>query len=79
MTNLHTIKAPSGKFIFVGMVPAALMVEQDATKSDVMGGRAYRRDNGTLATRRTRSFNTEAEALAYAAVAGFECKVPVKG
>ncbi len=68
--GLHICRAPSGRFAFVGSIPAALAEEIDATKGDVLGGRAYRRPDGSLAAPRFPSFGTLAEAEEYAQARG---------
>lgn len=67
ITTTHVMKYPSGKWGFVGRVPASLCYEQIATNTDIMGGRAYKRTNGDIVTNKVRSFDTESEAREFAA------------
>ena len=70
--GLHIIKAPSGRYTYVGTVPAALCGIVAASKSDVMGGRAYESVDGDLVTVRPLSFASYGEAWDTAIYAGFE-------
>jgi hypothetical protein len=66
----HVIKFPSGRWGYVGNVPANLGDVVPASTSDVMGGRAHRNAAGELVTIKLRSFPTEPEARAFAAAQG---------
>lgn len=70
--GLHILKNPTGTYTFVGSVPASLCEEVDATQSDVMGGRAYRADDGSLKTPKVPSFPSYEEARQFAREHGFE-------
>jgi len=69
--GLHVIKAPSGRYIFVGSVPRTLLGWREPTKSDVMGQRV---DFETGLAHYTLTFNTEQEAIDAAIKAGFEVR-----
>jgi hypothetical protein len=76
MRNLHIIRAPSGRFIFVGAVPACLAVEaSDADLIDTARHAGMGIARGIAAKRggfiRTLSWDTEADARAAAVAAGF--------
>ena len=70
--GLHIIKAPSGRFVYVGSIPAALCTIVPASKADVMGGRAYESVDGDMVTAKPRSFDSYGEAWDAAVYAGFE-------
>jgi hypothetical protein len=70
--GLHIIKAPSGRYVYVGAVPAALCAIVPASKADVIGGRAYESVDGDLVTARPLSFASYGEAWDAAIYAGFE-------
>ena len=61
MTNI--IQFPSGRFGFVGNLPAPLGDKVSATKEDVMAGRAWRDEDGTTVTIKFPSFTTREEAI----------------
>lgn len=65
----HVIQAPSGRFVFVGDIPAKLCTKVPATKGDVMGGRAFR-EGGELLTYKAPSYATREDAIAAAAGIG---------
>lgn len=64
--GVHIIKAPSGRFVFVGTLPTKLGDVIPATKSDALAGRAYVDDRGALVTVRFPAFDTVADAVAHA-------------
>lgn len=64
--GLHIIKFPSGRFGYVGSVPAALGTETPATRADVMGGRSHKNAKGDLVAWKFPVFDTEEEARAFA-------------
>jgi hypothetical protein len=70
--GLHIIKAPSGRYVYVGSVPAALCSIVPASKADVMGGRAYESADGDLVTAKPLSFASYGEAWDTAVSFGFE-------
>jgi hypothetical protein len=70
--GLHIIKAPSGRYVYAGSVPAALCSIVPASKSDVMGGRAYESPDGGWVTAKPLSFASYGEARDAAIYAGFE-------
>lgn len=72
--TVHIIRYPTGRFGFVGAVPIALMNTVDATRSDVMGGRAFWED-AVLKTQKGRSYANVADALGDArSVGALLCK-----
>jgi hypothetical protein len=73
--GLHLDHFPSGKWGYVGSVPAALTNIVPATKDDVMGGRAFKNDKDDLVAPRHMAFNSPIEALENARALGFEPKV----
>lgn len=72
--TLHVIQFPSGRYGFVGSVPKALGDIVPATRSDVMGGRAFRNEYGEIVTVKFPSFSTEDEARDFASYHGFYAK-----
>lgn len=64
--DLHIIKFPSNRFGYVGVIPTVLAKEVEAAKSDILGGRSHRSDNGKLMTWKFPSFETEKEARDFA-------------
>lgn len=72
MRNLgtHVLLCPSGRYTFVGSVPVELCDIRPATKSDVMGGRAYEDESGATVCARPRVFDTESAAREAAIAAG---------
>lgn len=68
--GLHITRTPAGTYGFVGSIPASIYHTVPATKGDVMGGRAFRGDDGQLMAPCVPSFPTEAEARAYAHAQG---------
>lgn len=70
--GLHIIDTPSGRYTYVGSVPPALCSIVPASKSDVMGGRAYESVDGDLVTARPLSFASYGEAWDTAVSFGFE-------
>lgn len=78
MIGVHLIDTPSGNWTFVGSVPYSLCEIRRATRSDVMGGRAFEK-GGLLWAPYVRSFKTREEALAFAEKQGVtDVKEPVK-
>jgi len=63
----HVIQFPSKRFGYVGSLPTVLAKQIPATESAVMGGRAFRDESGALVEWKFPSFDTEAEARAFAA------------
>lgn len=76
--GLHVLEPKTGVFIFVGSVPAALATLVPATTADVMAGRAMTAPNGAVVAPKFPSFPSAAEAVAFAAAAGFTAKLPVR-
>lgn len=64
--GLHIIQFPSGRYGFVGSIPAALGHEVPADKSAVMGGRAYRNAKGEIVELKFPTFASEQEARDFA-------------
>lgn len=65
--GLHVIQFPSGKFGYVGSIPAALGYEVPASRAAVMGCRAYRNAVGDIVEIKFPVFMTETAAHIYAA------------
>jgi hypothetical protein len=70
--GLHCHKFPSGKYGFVGSIPAALGSEVPASTAAVMGGRSFWNAKRELVELKFPVFATEAEAAAFARAKGFE-------
>lgn len=75
--DLHVISCPNG-YCFVGNIPVKLAQIVPATKSDVMGQRAFRDENGNLMTYRFPVFQTQQEAVDFAKSHSYEAKIPQK-
>lgn len=71
--GLHVIQYPTGRFGFVGNVPAALGQHVPATTADVTGGRAFEVD-GQILTIKFPSFDTRDDAIGFAQSLGFASK-----
>jgi hypothetical protein len=69
--GLHIIKFPSGRFGFVGSIPAALGYEVPASTAAVMGGRSYYNAAGELVEMKFPAFDTETAAREFANSKGF--------
>lgn len=65
--GLHIIQFPSKRWGFVGAIPTVLGIEVAASEEAVMGCRVHRNAAGELVEWRFPSFDTEAEARAFAA------------
>jgi hypothetical protein len=73
ITTLHVIKNPAGTYSYVGQIPADLCYIVPATKSDVMGGRAWiDKVNGDLVTYKTPIFKSRENAVRYATDHGYK-------
>jgi hypothetical protein len=72
ITTLHIIKNPAGTYSYVGRVPVTLMRLADANRSDILGCRAFKADDGSMKVYKGRTFQTYDEALQYAKSHGFE-------
>lgn len=66
----HVIQFPSKRFGYVGSLPTSLAREIPASTSAVMGGRAFTNAAGEIVEWKFPSFDTEAEARAFAAEHG---------
>jgi len=64
--GVHVHRFPSGRFGFVGTLPASLGDAVLATRNDVMAGRAFRGGDGRIMTIKFPTFKTERAALAFA-------------
>ncbi len=64
--GLHVIKNPAGTYSYVGSLPPSLANVALATKSDVMGGRAYRGKDGELLVLKFPCFKTREDAVLFA-------------
>ena len=74
--SLHVIQYPSGRFGYVGSVPADCCRRMKADRSAVLGGRAVR-EGEELVEYRSMAFETQKEAIDHAASCGYEAKTPV--
>lgn len=73
ITTCHVLETPAKTWSFVGRVPSALCHEREATRSDIMGGRAYKDEKtGKVLTLKTAVFKTEKEARDFAAAKDVE-------
>jgi len=72
--GLHILKCPTGKYTYVGSIPAALCLEVPATTSDVMGQRAHKSEDGSLVAWKTPVFESEDAARDFALARGFDAK-----
>lgn len=64
--GVHLLQYPSGRFGFVGTLPADLGDAVEASTADVMAGRAERAPNGKLYTVKFPSFETAYDAMCHA-------------
>lgn len=79
-TPCYVIDYPSGRFGFVGMIPAVLGDVVAATRDDIMAGRAFTRpSDGATVTLKFPSFESQDAAIAFAADRGVTVKLPSKG
>ncbi len=62
----HILKAPSGRFTFVGNVPKALCEISTATRADIMGGRAFHGYAGRMLSASPMVFVSEQSARDFA-------------
>lgn len=69
--GLHVIKFPVGTYGYVGSVPTDLATVVDATKSDVLGGRAFFDDEKSLKSYKFPSFPTKDGAIKFAESKGY--------
>ena len=72
--GLHVIHNPAGTYSYVGSLPVTLARIVPATRSDVMGGRSFRGENGELLAYKFPVFATAADAVAFAKSNGFDCQ-----
>ncbi len=74
ISGLHVIQCPTGRFIFRGMVSAALGVVVDADRSAVLGGRTIDERSATGAVQMIKfpTFASRAAAILHADAFGFE-------
>ena len=72
---LCVILNPAGTYSYVGSIPRDLGQPAPASKSDVMGQRAYRGENGELLVTRFPVFKTEQDAIDHAAKHGHKVTV----
>jgi hypothetical protein len=73
--GVHIIKYPTGRYGYVGTLPAILGDAVRATSADIMGGRAETSPiDGQAYTLKFPSFETAAAARAYAADRGITAK-----
>ena len=69
--GLHVIKFPTGRYGFVGSIPAALGQEVPASRSAVMGQRSFYSASGELVEMKFPAFDTQTAAREFAASKGF--------
>lgn len=69
--GLHIIQFPSGRYGFVGSIPAALGQEVPATTAAVMGCRTHYAADGSLVEWKFPVFDTEQAAREFAQARGF--------
>lgn len=74
--GLHVIQFPSGRFGYVGSVPASCCKRIQADRSAILGCRAIR-EGDELVEYRTMVFETQKEAISHAKSCGYEAKLPV--
>lgn len=70
--GLHVAPTPSGRFGFVGAVPANLCHAVPADRSALLGGRAEKNERGEYIEWKTPSFATREDALTFAQERGAE-------
>jgi len=71
--GLHVIEgSPSARWHYVGRIPTVLGETVPATKADIMGGRAWREDDGGIVTTQFPVFETKQEAFDFARARGAE-------
>ena len=70
--GLHIIKNPAGTYSFVGSIPSELGNIVPANTSDIMGGRAWKDEEGELVTVKFPVFKTREDALHHAKFYGYE-------
>ena len=64
--GLHVIHNPAGTFSYVGSIPVTLARIVPATKSDVMGGRAFKNERGELSAYKFPCFESRELAIRFA-------------
>ena len=74
--GLHVIQYPSGRFGYVGSVPASCCNRVQANRSAVLGCRAVR-EGEELVEYVPMAFDTQQEAIDHAIMCGFEAKLPI--
>lgn len=72
----HVIDFPSKRWGYVGSIPTVLGTEVPASKADVMGCRSHRNAAGDLVTWKFPTFDSKAEAVAFAAERGVSVSNP---
>lgn len=72
--GLHVIKFPSGRWGFVGSIPAALGEEVPASRSAILGCRTHTGHDGRPMEWKFPSFDTEEAAVSFAASRGHEAR-----
>lgn len=75
--KVHVIDFPTGKFGFVGTLPAVLGTAVPATTADVMGGRAFTAPGGEIVTLKFPSFDSWEDAVKFAASKGVAVNVSI--
>jgi len=64
--GVHVIRHPSGRWGFVGTLPAALGYPAQPTTSDIMGGRVWHDAQGNAYTMKFPTFDSEMDARNHA-------------
>lgn len=72
--GLHILLCPTGKYTYVGSVPAQLHRWVNPTKSDIMGQRTLTTRDGKTLAFRSLLFDTEKEAIDHAESLGYQVK-----
>lgn len=70
--GLHVLKNPAGTYSYVGTIPTALAEIVPADTAAVMGGRAFRNEEGKAMMYKFPVFATRAEAMDFAEAKGFD-------
>jgi len=78
--GLYIMDNPAGTFGFVGNVPTKICDIVPASKSDVLGGRAFYNENGDLVTAKSPTFTDINDAVAHVEKfgVGYEIFEPLK-
>ena len=72
ITTCHLINYPTGRWGFVGHIPASLCRVIPAEPADIIAGRAYPCPCGKLITSKANTYASKKEAIQAAKLAGVE-------